>query len=143
MAVSINFYAKFIEFAGDNSQDLDGDTFKAELYNSTHAFNSAHTVRADVLANALATSNGYTNPGQNLASVTWAESGGTTTWDAADVTWTASGGSIGPAADTVLYNFTHASDQLVCSIDHDGDQTAGDGTDFKVTLNAAGIFTIS
>lgn len=143
MAVSINFYAKFVEFFGDNTIDLDTDTFDIILMNSTHVFSSANTVKADISANEIATANGYTQGAETLASITWSETGGTTKFDAADVTWTASGGSIGPATDAVIYSETAASDELMCSIDFDGAQTAGDGTDFKVTFNAAGIFTIA
>lgn len=146
MAVTINRYNTFAEFIGDATIDLDADTFKAELYNSTHVFTATHDFRNDISANALATANGYTNPGQNLASVTWVESAGTVTFDAADVTWTASGGSIGPADDGVIYDDSVAApgiDALCFSIDFDGSQTAGDGTDFKITFNASGIFTLS
>lgn len=146
MVVSINFYDQFIEYMGDGGIDMDTDTFNIELYNSTHTFTQANNDRADVSANALATGNGYTNPGQNLGSVTWTQSSGTTTFDAADTTWTASGGSIGPADDAVIYSDTSTvptADLLVCSIDFGGGETAGNGTDFKITYNASGIFTIS
>lgn len=146
MVVTINRYNQFPEYFGDNGIDLDGDTFKIELYNSTHAFNATHDRRADVSANALATGNGYTNPGQDLTSVTWVNSSGTITFDAADNTWTASGGSIGPADDAVIYSDTStvpAADLLAYSIDFGGSETAGDGTDFKITFNASGIFTVS
>ncbi len=144
MAVIINFYNQFIEYVGDGGIDLDTDTFKLELYNSSHVFTAANNDRADISANALATANGYTNPGQNLTSVTWTESAGTLTFDAADTTWTASGGSIA-ADDGVIYSDTStvpAADLLMCSIDFDGTQTAGDGTNFLVSYNASGIFTI-
>lgn len=146
MAVTINAYNRHMEFALEAAVDHDGDTFKAELYNSTHVYTATNAARSDVSANALATGFGYTNPGQNLSTVTVTESSGTITWDAADVTWTASGGSIGPADDTVIYDDTIASpviDALFFSIDHGGSQTAGDGTDFKITFNASGIFTVS
>ena len=146
MAVSINRYDQFPEYFGDNGIDLDGDTFKLELYNSSHTFAQANNDRADISANALATANGYTNPGQDLASVTWINSSGIITFDAADVTWNASGGAIGPADDGVIYSDTStvpATDLLAYSIDFDGSQTAGDGTDFKVTWDGSGIFTVS
>ena len=145
MAVTINKYNQFAEYFGDNSIDLDGDSFRLELYNSSHVFTATHNDRADISANALTTGNGYTNPGATLTSVTWVESSGTVTFDAADVTWTASGGSIA-ADDGVIYDDTAtvpAADLLAFSIDFDGTQTAGDGTDFKVTFNASGIFTVS
>lgn len=140
MAVTINFYDKLAEYVGDSTMDLDGDTFKLELYDTSHAFDATDTQRSDVSANALATANGYTNPGQALSSVTWVESSGTVTFDAADVTWTASGGSIA-ASDGVLYDDTATNDELCFSVDFDGNQTAGDGTNFVVSWNASGMWT--
>lgn len=144
MAVTINAYDQVILLGLQKNADFDADTFKCELHN-TLAFNQAHDERADVSASALATGNGYTNPGQNLASVTCTQSGGVTTWDAADMTWTASGGSIGPATDAVIYDDTLASpaDALLFDIDFGASETAGNGTDFKITFNASGIFTVS
>ncbi len=144
--VSINRYDQFPEYFGDNGIDLDGDTFKVELYNSSHTFAQANTARANISANALATNFGYTNPGQDLSTVTWVNSGGTITFDAVDTTWSASGGSIGPADDAVIYSDTStvpATDLLAYSIDFIGSETAGDGTDFKLTWNGSGIFTVA
>ena len=150
MAVSINFYDQFMEFVGDGGIDLDTDTFKLELYDSVHAFTPANTARANVSANALGTAFGYTSPGQDFTGITWITAGSnpsTQTFDdTVDQTWTASGGSIGPATDGVIYSDTStvpATDLLMCSIDFDGPETAGDGTDFKVTINASGIFTVA
>lgn len=146
MAVTLSFYDQFMEYVGDGGIDLDTDTFKIELYNSTHTFTQANNDRADISTNALATGNGYTNPGKNLTSVTWVSAAAVQTWDAADNTWTASGGSIGPARHAVIYSDTStvpAADLLMCNIDFGVDETAGDGTDFKITFNASGLFTIS
>lgn len=144
MAVTIQNYNKMVEYLGDNTIDMDGDTFKGELYNSTHTFTAADTQRSDIVANALATANGYTNPGQNLTTPTWVESGGTVTFDAADQVWTASGGSIGPARHMVIYSDTASApvDALMLNINFGQDETAGDGTDFRVNFNASGIFQI-
>lgn len=147
MAVTIGNYDQFGEYFGDNGINLDGDVFKVELYNSTHTFTPANNDRADILANALATDGfGYTNPGQNLASVTWVNAAGVITWDAADVTWTASGGAIGPADFCVIYSDTStvpAADLLALDIQFGASETAGDGTDFKITFNVSGIFTLT
>jgi len=145
MAVTINFYDQFMEFVGDGGIDLDNDTFDIILMDVNHTFTQANTKKADISANEIATANGYTQGAETLASVTWTSSGATQTFDAADPTWTASGGSIA-ATDAVIYSETSSSpdaDLLMCSIDFDGLQTAGDGTDFKITINASGIFTIS
>jgi len=142
MAVTISNYNKLIEYAGDNTMDLDADTFKGELYNSTHTFTATHTQRSTISANALGTGNGYTALGQNLTTPTWVEATGTVTFDAADQVWTASGGSIGPARHMVIYDDTATNDELMLNIDFGQDETAGDGTDFRVNFNASGIFQI-
>lgn len=144
MAVTISNYNKMVEYLGDNTIDMDDDTFKGELYNSTHTFTAADTQRSDIVANALATNFGYTNPGQDLTTPTWVEATGTVTFDAADQVWTASGGSIGPARHMVIYSDTASApvDALMLNIDFGQDETAGDGTDFRVNFNASGIFQI-
>ncbi len=149
--VTISFYNQFIEFVGDHSGatagiDLNNDTFFIELYDSVHVFTPANTQRSDISANALGTAFGYTNPGEALTTVAWTSAGAVQTWDADDKTWSASGGSIGPATDAVIYDDTSVTpsvDLLMCSIDFIGPETAGDGTDFKITFNGSGVFTIS
>jgi len=146
MVVTLSFYNQFMEFVGDGGIDLDDDTFKIELYNGTHSFTATHQDRADILANALATNFGYTNPGKDLISVVWSSAGAVQTWDAGDNTWTASGGSIGPAEHAVIYSDTStapSADLLMCNIAFGQPETAGDGTDFKITFNGSGLFTIS
>ena len=149
MAVSINFYDKFVLYFGEGGIDLDGDTFDIILMNSTHAFTQANTNKADIAANEIPTNNGYTQGAEVLASVTWTESGGVATFDAADSVWTASGGSIpssGDCTDAVIYSETSTSpsaDLLMCSIDFGQAESAGNGTNFQITYNAGGIFTIS
>lgn len=144
MAVTIQTYEHLLELIGDNTIDMDGHTFTAELMNGTHVFTGTHTLRSEISANALATGFGYTNPGQNLTTPTWTRSGLTVTFDAVDVTWTAAGGSIGPAEHCVLYDNTLTSplDGPMLNIDFGQLETAGDGTDFKIAWAAGGIFTI-
>jgi len=145
--VTLSFYDSFIEAMGDGTHDMDDVTanvFRCELCNA-YTYSAAHTQRSDWSGTALATANGYTNPGQGLTAVTWVGSGGTTTWDAANVTWTASGGSIGPATDAVIYDDTTTSpvDAGICNIDFGASETAADTATFNINFNASGIFTIS
>ena len=148
MAVTINFYNQFTEYMGDNSIDMDGDSFYHMLMNSSHTFTATHTQRTDVSANQIATANGYTQAtgggtGEQLASPTWTQPvAGTTMFDAADTSWSASGGSIA-ADDDVIFSDTSTNDLLMCSIDFDGTQTAGDGTSFLIAYNTNGIFRIA
>jgi hypothetical protein len=149
MAVTINFYNKFMEYVGDGGIDLDNDSFKINLMNSTHVFTATHDDWLEVSANEIPTGNGYTQNTKTLTTPTWVEAAGVLTFDAADVTWTASGGPIpvsGDCTDAVVYDDTAtvpAADLLMCSIDFGAAESAGDGTDFKITWNASGIFTIS
>ena len=147
MAVTINFYDGFPEYIGDSTIDLDADDFRHMLMNNSHVFDATDDIRTDVSANQIATANGYVQAtgggtGEQLGSVTWTNVAGTVTFDAADTTWTASGGSI-DASDVVLFDDTPTSpvDPICFSVDFDGDQSAGDGTNFLITWNASGIFT--
>lgn len=156
MAVTINFYDSFMKYVGDGGIDLGDDSFKITLMTTTHAFDQTDTDwgglqsgTTDVSANEIPTGNGYDQNTKVLASVTWLEAAGVATFDANDVTWTASGGSIptsGDCGDAVIFSDTSTApvaDLLMCSIDFDGAQSAGVGTDFKITFNAAGIFTVT
>lgn len=147
MAASITFYHSFYEYIADGTIDLDTHTFKVALVASTYTPSaSTHTVFADV-TNELSTANGYTAGGATLGTVTWTQSGGTATFDAADTQWTASGGSI-TARYAVIYDDTPTTpaDPLVAYILLDttpADVTATDGNNFTLTWNASGILTLS
>lgn len=128
---------------GDGSIDLDTHTFKITLHSASYTPNRAtQAVYAD-LSNELSTANGYTNGGATLASVTWAQTGGTATFDAADPAWTASGGDIGPFKTAVIRS-TSGSEPLLCYcvLDASG-LTAADGQTVTIALNASGILTLS
>jgi hypothetical protein len=129
---------------GNGTFDMDSHTFKIQLHTNSYVPNRAtQAVRAD-LSNELSTANGYTAGGATLGSVTFNQSGGTATWDAADPSWTASGGSIGPFRIAVIYDDTAASDDLVCyCILDSADITATTGQTVTLTLNASGILTLS
>lgn len=122
-------------------------TFKVTLHSSAYTFAATHNVYAD-LTNELSTANGYINGGATLASVTWNQSGGTATFDAADTTWTASGGSI-VARRAVLRSigtFNGQVDPLVASILLDttpADVTTTIGNTLTLQWNASGIFTLA
>lgn len=148
MAASITFYESFREYMADGTFDLNTDTFTVSLHNSTYAPNaSTNTVYADA-TNELATANGYTNGGANLASVTWTRSGATVTFDAADTTWTASGGSIVARYAVIRKNGTANArvSPLVAYILLDttpADVTATTGNTLTLQWNASGIFAQS
>ena len=142
MTITVNVYDHFLEILGDGSIDMDTDTFKIALMDSSHVFAVANTTWADVSANEIANGNGYTTGGAALTSVTWGQVSGTVTFDFANTQWTASGGSIS-ATDAVIYDDTSGTDLLICSIDFGGTETAEAGATFSINVNASGLFAIA
>jgi len=136
MAVTIDAYDHFIALIGDGTVDLTADVLKMILLDASHTRTVTNTLKSQIVANELATANGYTAGGVTLGSVTYAHTTGTVKFDSADATWNASGGSIA-ATDAVIYDDTTTSplDALLIDIDLDGLQTAGDGTPFIVSPN--------
>lgn len=129
---------------GDGLFDMNSHTFRIQLHSSSYTPALTHSVRAD-LTNELATANGYTAAGAALGSLTFNQTSGVATWDAADPSWTASGGSI-TARYAVIYNDTSASDSLVCYCLLDttpADVTATTGQTLTIQFSASGIFTLS
>ena len=137
-------YEPFPEAMGDNTIDMDNDTFKMALFLSTsNAATVTNTLYGD-LTNEVATAFGYTAGGTTVAA-TWTHSGGTTTFDVADASWTASGGSL-VCRYAVIYDDTAASDPLVCFSLLDNtpaNVTVTTGNTLTVQINASGVFTIT
>jgi hypothetical protein len=136
------------EYIGDGTIDLDTNTFNIALFTSASNANTlSNSVLAD-LTNQVAGGTGYTTGGQALTSVTWSQTGGTATFDAANVEWTAASGSI-TARFAVIYRtgtVNTVTDALVavCLLDTTpADVTATDGNKLQINFNASGIFTLS
>lgn len=148
MAASITFYNSFKEYVADGTFDLNTDTFKVALVLSGYTFSAAHTVYADISASEHSNANGYTTGGATLASVTFSQTSGTATFDAADTTWTASGGSI-VARRAIIYKSGTANARvspLVASILMDttpADVTVTTGNVLTLQYNGSGIFALA
>ena len=145
MTASITFYNNWK--AAVNDAALRAATIKVTLHSSTYTFAATHSVYAD-LTNELSTANGYTNGGATLASVTWGQTSGTATFDAADTTWTASGGSIVArrAVLRIVGTFNSQVDPLIASVLLDttpADVTTTTGNTLTLAWNASGIFTLA
>ena len=141
MAVTISLYNHTAKrFA--SGENAEGDTYKVMLCTAA-TFTASNTTLAGITKTEVANGNGYTTGGQALSGV--AVTTVTTNdakFDADDLTWTASGGPLA-AAYGIIYNDTDTDDPPVAFIDFDGTETAGAGTDFKITWNASGIFTFT
>ena len=119
--------------------DTTADRFKCLLTTASYVPNySTHTLYSDVTDQVPGTG-GYVTGGASLSSITFATSGGTITWDAADVEWTSS--TITGAAFAVVYDDDLTNKPLICAIDFGGAFSTTSGT-FKITWNASGIFTL-
>ena len=126
----------------DGSAHNVSDTFKMLLLSSAYSPNyDTHQYLSDVVANELATANGYTAGGVTLASPTWtlvgSGSSGKYVFKTASAAWTASGGSI-TARWAVIAKWTGANNTspLVCLV-------LLDTTPADVTQTAPGTMTIA
>lgn len=127
------------------------DTFKVALSNTAPASESSNPTATGngVLANVTQIS--YTNYSDNLTvdrtleSVTFAESGGTTKFDAGDFIITASGGALATFRYIYVYDDTPTSpaDPLVGVWDHGSGITLADTQTATITFHANGLFTVA
>ena len=115
--------------------DLEADTIRVALYNNTHTF--AATDNVYTTTNEI-TGTGYTAGGAALASKTVTQAA-TTKFDAADLSWTT---ATFTAYHAVIYDDTHATNDLICNIDLGGAQTVSAGT-FTIQWHADGIVTLA
>lgn len=142
MAVTINRYnhtAKRIM-----NSEVDMANLVVILLSAAAAFTAANTTVAQVTNSGanVVSGNGWPAAGLPIGNVevTIAATNGAMI-DGDDVTATATGGSIGPAFAAVIADAT--SNAPLWFIDFDGSQEAGDGTDFKIAFNTAGIARVS
>tara|TARA_A100001391_G_scaffold185972_1_gene154877 strand:- start:1490 stop:1924 length:435 start_codon:yes stop_codon:yes gene_type:complete len=124
----------------DLALDLDdttADRFKAMLVTSSYTPDfGTHDFKSDVTNEVSGT--GYDAGGKSLSSVTFTQSGGTITFDAANVTWTS---STITARGAVIYDDSLTNDPLIAYIDFGSDKSSSAG-DFVLSFNASGIFTL-
>lgn len=138
-------YDILAESLADGTLDLDTHTFKVALFTSTYTPNVATNVSYSALTNEVANGNGYTTTGYTLTGVTWSQTGGVATFDAADAAWTASGGSI-VARTAVIYDSTATVNNLMFYFLLDStpaDVTVTDTNTLTIAWNASGIFTLT
>lgn len=135
-------------YIGDGTMDLNSGTFKCALFTSSSNCNTLTNSTLAALTNQVASGNGYTTGGNTLGSVTYTQSSGTATFDAADTTWTADGGSI-TARFAVVYqsgtvNLVTDALLAVCLLDTaPADVTVTSGNTLTIQFSASGLFTLS
>lgn len=144
MAATVFFYNTFKHAIGNAVQspiDLDGDTFKIALVQSTYTPDiDAHDFFDDITNEASGTN--YTAGGNTLATKTWTQDNGNdrAVWDFDDPTFTNVSISFRYA---VIYRSTGtaSTSRLIGYIDYGGTQTVV-GADVVVPINAAGFMAI-
>lgn len=135
-----NKYEVFTEDLAEKVHNLDADTLKVMLSNTTP--NAAtHATRSQVTE--LGAGNGYSSGGTDTQNAT-SRSGGTTSITGVDVVFTASGGTIGPFRYVELYNDTPTSpaDPLIGWWDYGSSITLNDTETFTVDFGSS-MFTIA
>jgi hypothetical protein len=137
-------YDSFIEAIGDDTVDVDNDTFKVGLFLSTSNCATRTLDGYAELTNQLANGSGYTTGGDTVT-ITWSHSGDTTTLDCTDPTWTASGGSL-TFRFAVLYSDTASNKQLAAYslLDNSpADKVIADGETYTINIHASGAITFT
>mgnify|MGYP003650588357 FL=1 len=132
---------RFKEYMGDNTIDMDGDTFECRLALSTSNIATTSIGDATSVTNPV-TGNGYA---ADVLAVTWTRSGTTVTFDSDNAAYTASGGSI-TARFAYIVDTTTTPDEVVahCLLDNaPADVTVTDTNTLTVQINASGVFTLA
>lgn len=128
-------------FAND---EVDVSQLYVMLVDGDYVFDPTETVMTDAAAEEVS-GNGWDAGGEDIpnTAVTTVNTN-ESKLDGDDVVVTATGGSIGPAAGMVVFDKTGANAAAwkpLFYYDFPSAQTAGVGTDFRITWNASGIAT--
>ena len=140
---SFNKYQDFVEQLGLKTHNLNTDTLKVALFNTSHVPAATDTSYSS-LANEVANGNGYTTGGSDAQGV-WSETGGVAKLTGTDIVFTASDGSISNIRYAVLYNDTAAGKNLIGYWDYGaGGVTLADGETLTVDFDGTnGIAQLS
>ena len=155
---TLALFDEFAESIGDGRIDLDTSTFKVAFVTlqvgGTPSIAKTDAVpcwgaggTTNLSTSEVSAGGGYTAGGDALASVTWGQTAGVATFDAADYVWTSSAsGDPATIKTAVIYSDTAANKDCVGFVDMTADGTtaisllAGDVT---ITWGAGGIFTVT
>ncbi len=147
-AGAFTFYNFAKKYIGDATIDLDTNTFAMSLHTSATNCADITLTAFGELNNEVASANGYSSSGKNLASLTWTvgASAKEYRWDAADLIWTASGGNIANVKFAVIRKVgASALDSfLVCFSQLSTSQfTVTTGNTLTIAPSANGIFELN
>ena len=137
----------FEEFSlqlGDSEHDFQSDTLKVGIVDNTitPTAGDATPTWGDYSANEVSTGGGYPAGGITLTSVTYTETGGVATLDAADVSLLQNASGFTDGYWAIVYNDTNATDAAITFVDLGGPVSEVDGP-ITITWNASGIATVT
>ena len=155
---TFQLFDEFSESIGDGRIDMDTHTFKVAFVtlqvggtptiakdDAVPTWGAGGTTNLDT--SEVAAGGGYTAEGEALASVTWGQTSGTRTFDAADITWTSSAsGDPATIKTAVLYSDTATNKDCVGYWDMTADGTTAISLlagDITLAHHASGIFTLA
>lgn len=130
---------RFKEYKGDNTIDMDADTFEMRLYTSASNINDVTVGDATTATNEVS-GNGYA---PDVLLTTWTRLGGVVTFDSDAGVFTASGGSITARYAAIIDTSTTPDEVVAHSLldNTPADVTVTDGNPLTVDPAAQGIFT--
>lgn len=144
MAVSISRYnhtAKKLL-----NKEVTYTTLKVMLLNNSASFSAGDTTLNQVTNSGAyqVSGGGWASGGQTLASVavTTVDTNGAML-DGNDIEVTATGAAIGPAYAAVIYDDTDSNDAPLWFVNFGEAKQADEGTPFKFSLNASGLFRVT
>ncbi len=135
-------YNEMREHISDGTVDLNDDTFKVALLDSTSNAADVTIEGYAALTGELPTLNGYTLGGITLSGVTWVKSAATVVFDAADPGVTATGGIL-TMRYIVMYSDTSVGKVLIAHSLLDitpADVVIPDGVTQTFNIAATGVF---
>ena len=137
-------FEEFADQIGEEGHKFDTDTLKLGIVDDTITPTAADATPtwSDYSANEVSTAGGYTANGVTLSSVTWTESGGVATLDAADVSLSKNESGFTDAYWAILYNDTNAADMAIGFLEMGGPVSEAAGP-VAINWNANGILTVT
>ncbi len=137
-------FEEFADQIGEEGHKFDTDTLKLGIVDDTITPTAADATPtwSDYSANEVSTAGGYTANGVTLSSVTWTESGGVATLDAADVSLSKNESGFTDAYWAILYNDTNATDMAIGFLEMGGPVSEAAGP-VAINWNANGILTVT
>ena len=155
---TLALFDEFAESIGDGRIDLDTDTFMVAFV--TLQVGGTPTIAKDdavptwgaggstnLNTSEVAAGGGYTAEGDALASVTWSQTAGVATFNAADNVWTSSAsGDPATIKTAVIYSDTAANKDCIGFVDMTADGTTAISLlagDITITWGVGGIFTVT